>query len=233
MSAATPAESLLEARDWERLRRWYGSYGRHNLPWRQNRSPWRVLLAETLLHRTRAASVATVYPAVVREFPSPQAIPERAELWRELTRSLGLAWRAEKFILTCQELVRKHNGQVPERIGDLERLPGIGHYVASAVACFGFNRPAVLVDTNTIRLASRISGKELAPSRHRTRAVRETVARLGEGGAPEPDDNFALLDLAALVCTPRLPQCTVCPLMEGCVTGRSAIRKVENLSGGG
>lgn len=233
MSAGAPAEPLLGDRDWRRLRRWYGSHGRHDLPWRRARSPWRVLMAETLLHRTRAASAAISYPAVVREFLSPEAVLDRPELWRELTRSLGLAWRAEKFLLTCRELVQGHGGRVPDGIAALEALPGIGHYVANAVVCFGFDRRAVLVDTNTIRLAGRISGEGLDPSRHRNRAVRETVARLGaDGRAPDADDNFALLDLAALVCTPRAPQCTVCPLMEGCVIGRSAMKTANDFSGG-
>ncbi len=234
MSAGASVEPLLGTRDWQRLRRWYGLHGRHDLPWRQSRSPWRVLIAETLLHRTRAASAAAVYPEVVRKFLSPEAVLDRPELWRELTRSLGLAWRAEKFLLTCSELVQGHGGRVPDGMPALEALPGVGHYVANAVVCFGFGRRAVLVDTNTIRLAGRVSGEVLDPSRHRNRAVRETVARLGaDGRAPDADDNFAFLDLAALVCTPRAPQCTVCPLMEGCSTGRSAMEAAENFSGGG
>ncbi len=223
MSAA-PCDPLLENRDWHRLRAWYGLRGRHGLPWRRARSPWRVLLAETLLHRTRADTVARVYPAASSGFPSPKAVVDRPELWRELTRPLGLSWRAETFIAACSELVREHAGRVPDERAALERLPGIGHYSANAVICFGFGRNAALVDTNTIRLAARISGERLDPSRHRSRAVREAVARLRpDGQPPGADDNFALLDLAALVCTPRAPQCTVCPLAEGCATGRSVL----------
>ncbi len=183
MSAA-PCDPLLENRDWHRLRAWYGLRGRHGLPWRRARSPWRVLLAETLLHRTRADTVARVYPAASSGFPSPKAVVDRPELWRELTRPLGLSWRAETFIAACSELVREHAGRVPDERAALERLPGIGHYSANAVICFGFGRNAALVDTNTIRLAARISGERLDPSRHRSRAVREAVARLRPDGQP-------------------------------------------------
>lgn len=229
MSAGTSPGTLLDPRDWKRLRSWYRLHGRHDLPWRKNRSPWRVLLAETLLHRTRADSVARLYPEIVEEFPAPAAILERPQLWRELVRPAGLTWRVETFIRACSELVRKHGNRVPPEIAALEALPGIGHYVAHAVVCFGFGERAALVDTNTIRLAGRISGRDLDPSRHRSRAVRETVARLGpDGGAPDAEDNFALLDLAALVCTPRAPRCMVCPLRESCVTGRSLTGMTNN-----
>ena len=158
---------------------------------------------------------------VVGEFPSPGAVLERTELWRELTKPLGLAWRVETFVRACSELVQEHADSVPGEATTLEKLPGIGHYVAHAVICFGFGERAHLVDTNTIRVAGRVSGTDLDPSRHRTRAVRQAVASLGpDGSAPDADDNFALLDLAALVCTPRAPRCMVCPLRESCVTGR-------------
>lgn len=216
------SEHLLGARDWRRLRRWYRKNGRHGLPWRQNRTPWRILLAETLLHRTRADSVVAIYPAAIREFSSPAAVLERQDLWRELTRPAGLVWRAESFVRACSELVHRYGNRVPGEPAALEELPGIGHYVASAVVCFGFGQRAALVDTNTIRLAARISGEDLQPGRHRSRAVRDAVSRLGpEDKAPDADDNFALLDLAALVCTPREPRCMLCPLRESCVTGRS------------
>ena len=233
MSAEThPTDPLLGARDWERLRLWYDLHGRHDLPWRKDRSPWRVLIAETLLHRTRADSVAALYPAVVREFTSPEAVAGRPDRWREMTRPAGLAWRAGTFVRGCAELLRSHGNRVPAETDALLALPGVGHYVAAAVRCFGFGERAVLVDTNTIRLAGRISGTDLDPARHRTRAVRETVARLGPGGGPpDAEDNFALLDLAALVCTPRAPRCKVCPLAEGCVTGRSVTGMAEGDQG--
>jgi A/G-specific adenine glycosylase len=217
------SDPLLSSEAWLELRHWYRLHARHWLPWRRDRSPWRVLVAETLLHRTRAEQAAELYPAVIAEFSSPQAVLAQPERWRELTRSAGLAWRTTMFLTACKILVGKYGGQIPEDPAVLSALPGIGHYVARAVMCFGHGKAAVIVDTNTIRLAARISGETLLVSRHRSRRVQETVARLGESGkAPDADDNFALLDLAALVCKPVDPQCSVCPIRECCVTGRSA-----------
>ena len=94
MTDAVKSGPLLGAQDWQRLRHWYRMNGRHDLPWRQDRTPWRVLLAETLLHRTRADSVVAIYPTAIREFASPVAVLERPDLWRKLSKPAGLAWRA-------------------------------------------------------------------------------------------------------------------------------------------
>jgi A/G-specific adenine glycosylase len=229
-TAFMAADSFLSTEAWQQLRRWYGLYGRHQLPWRRERSPWRVLVAETLLHRTRAEQAAQLYPAVIAAFPSPEAILARPERWHELTRSAGLLWRTEMFLTTCKILVEKHGGQVPDDLAALIALPGIGHYVAQTVICFGHSKPAVIVDTNTIRLAARVSGETLLATRHRSHRVHQAVARLGEHArASDAEDNFALLDLVALVCKPAKPQCPACPLRNCCITGRSGRLKNDEI----
>lgn len=223
---ASAAKPLLDDAAWAALRRWYRDRGRHTLPWRRNRSPWRVLVAETLLHRTRADIAAEIYPKLVVEFPSPSHVLEKARRWRELMRPAGLQWRAEAFLEACRRLVVGLGGHVPEDPEALSALPGVGHYVIAAVQCFGFGRPAVVVDTNTIRLSSRISGTQLDPANHRARIVHDLVARLGPGGKPpDADENFALLDLAALVCRPKTPLCGECPVRRWCETGRCLVSR--------
>ena len=216
------ARGLLSIQDWRRLRRWYRLHGRHYLPWRQGAQPWGILLAETLLRRTRAEIAARVYRQTLTVFRCPADVLAKPERWRLLTRPLGLAWRAETFLDACEILVRKHGGHVPATEANLLELPGVGHYVAGAVRCFGFAERTVLTDTNTIRLAARISGKTLDPARHRTTDVQLTVARLGPAGKPATaSDNFALFDLAATVCRPVRPRCDVCPIATGCSTGKA------------
>ena len=213
-------DSVLSPRGWANLRSWYQEHGRHHLPWRGEVIPWNVLLAEVLLHRTRASVVERLYGEVLIGFPSPEAIVQRPAHWIKTTFSAGLAWRAEGFILTCERLVAVHQSEVPSGWTDLTSLPGIGHYIASTVRCFGFGLPEVIVDTNTIRLASRITGERLIPSHHRSEKARQAVARLSEDGtAGYAEDNYALLDLAALVCHSANPACNCCPLVSGCVTG--------------
>lgn len=217
-------EPLLSPGDWTRLRRWYRRHGRHTLPWRHKPSAWGALLAETLLRRTRADLAARLYPTLLAQFPDALAVVRHPHRWRKLVRPLGLAWRAETFVSACKALVKKHLGQIPETETSLLALPGVGHYVARAVMCFSFRRAAVLVDTNTIRLSARISGRKADPARHRSREIQGLVSRLGPGGrASSAHDNFALLDLAALVCLPQHPLCHRCPVAPACVTGRSRL----------
>ena len=210
----------LSPQDWDCLRSWHRRCGRHLLPWRMGSTPWRIMLAEILLHRTRASTVEELYDEVSSQFRSPRCVIRRQAEWLEATRHLGLAWRARSFISTCEQLVTLHGNEVPEEWNDLTSLPGVGHYIASAVRCFGFGVPQVVVDTNTIRLACRITGEPLKQVRHRSRRARQVVARLSVNGRDlKSNDNYALLDLAALVCHSKKPECDRCPLQSRCVTG--------------
>lgn len=129
-------------------------------------------------------------------------------------------------------MAAQHDGRVPDSRRALMNLPGVGHYVASAVRCFGFGIREVIVDSNTIRLAARISGEALDRSRHRSLKVRAMVARLSEySNSLGPDDNYALLDLAAKICRPSKPRCRECPVQPGCATGRLVITEAVTEQG--
>ena len=130
---------------------------------------------------------------MLREFPGPEEVLLNANRWLQITRSIGLAWRGRAFVDACQTLIIHHCGQIPRDRSILMSLPGVGHYVADAVRCFGFGIPGVIVDSNTIRLASRISGEALETSWHRTGRVRAAVSLLADGTSPpDADDNYAL-----------------------------------------
>lgn len=220
-TSASVGGPLLSANAWWELRVWYRDHGRHSLPWRLEPSPWGIFVAETLLHRTRAEFVEELYPQVLAEFPKPETVALNQERWLQTTLSAGLAWRGRAFVEACERLVSQHGGHVPENWDALTALPGVGHYIAGAVRCFGFGMREVIVDSNTMRLATRISGENLGSPHHRSQRVRAIVARLSEGSIPlRSDDNYALLDLAARVCRPREPLCTRCPVQPECVTGR-------------
>ncbi len=226
---------ILTPAGWRNLRRWYRMHGRHWLPWRRLKSPWAILVAETLLRRTRAELTARIYEEVLEQFPTPDSVIRSPGSWRSRTKMLGLAWRADTFIKACETLMTKYRGQVPSNEAELLALPGVGHYVARAVMVFCFGRPSVLTDANTIRLASRIAGIQLSPSRHRSLSVQSVVAKLAPSRQPPTAaDNFALIDLAALVCLPGMPRCGVCPLVRCCATGRTAgfDRQVQGVATG-
>ncbi len=215
-------EPLLTYHAWTRLRRWYRRDGRHWLPWRQTSKPWAILLAETLLHRTNVNQAAKIYSVLLDEFKAPREVVEKERRWTELTKPIGLGWRSECFVKTCKILHERFDGIVPAKTTDLLLLPGIGHYTAAAVQCFGFGERADVVDTNTIRIAARVAGESAKPGQHRTRRVQSLVHRLGPRAKPPlPQENYALLDLAALICVPRIPKCVQCPIRLECATGNS------------
>ena len=207
---------------WGPLRSWYRTNGRHDLPWRIESTPWKILLAETMLRRTRAHQVAHCSDQLYRRFDTPEEVVCSEEEWLLHSRYLGLTWRAKLFWRTCKELVDSHGGNIPRDGHDLIGLPGVGHYTAAAVRCFGFGIPEILVDTNTIRIAGRVAGVELRPEAHKNRSVREHVTNLGGRAAGIDDqDNYALLDLAGIVCTKLHPSCRSCPIKDSCQFGSS------------
>jgi A/G-specific adenine glycosylase len=115
--------------------------------------------------------------------------------------------------------MNRHAGDVPAGKADLEALPGIGHYIAAAVRCFAFGYPDAVVDTNTVRIASRVFGFRVNDSSRRNRAVHQHVKGLVSPTTAR-ESNLALLDLGALVCTARKPACESCPVRAFCITGR-------------
>jgi len=203
---------------WAKVLAWYTAAGRHFLPWRHDRNPWRIFLAESLLRRTRAASAAEVYARLVADFRGPEDVIRNPERYAAETKSLGLAGRSSLFVKACVVLFDRFDATVPKNEDELISLPGLGHYGRDAILNFGFGVPRYLIDANTIRLASRFTGQEIDQTRHRTKEVRAAVGlALGPETTMTPDRNFALLDLAALNCCPRNPRCDACPLNSSCL----------------
>lgn len=218
------AVSLLPETQWARLRRWHDQNGRHELPWRRTRDPWQVFTAEFLLARTHAHAVAKVYPEITIRFPGPESVLSNALDWRELTSSLGLKSRLERFQGACEILISRYNSKVPSDRGELLELPGVGHYITAAVRNFAFDIPEVIVDTNTMRLANRISGVPVDKSSHKSRIARSQVALLGRNPLGQSRvRNYALLDLAGLVCRPSNPDCLNCPIYRCCAANSDGI----------
>lgn len=198
------------------LVKWFRK-NRRGFPWRSGDDPWQFLVAEVCLQRTKAQQVADAYPQLAALAPSPQKLIDSDQEFLDLAASLGLPWRFQKLLETAHILVEKYEGTVPTDWENLRSLPGVGDYVASAVLCFGDHRQAVLLDTNTQRIARRLTGQpKLGPWQARV----ELFERSGYRG-PDSEWNYALLDLAALVCTVRTPKCDECPVRRGCLRWRA------------
>ncbi len=203
-----PGPSLPDPRGNGPLVRWYDRHGRHDLPWRHTRDRWAVLVAEVMLAQTQVARVLLVWEPFVERFPSPAAMAAAAPgdviaAWGRL----GYPRRARRLWETATIIVR--DGWP----ADLTELPGIGRYTAGAVRAEADDDPdAIGVDVNIRRVCERVVGTRLGDAAATTVAAR--LARPLRGR----DRLLALMDLGALVCTPRTPRCADCPLRRRCAT---------------
>lgn len=140
----TCTEALLTA-VWQ----YYEAAGRHDLPWRKNQHPYRVLVSEVMLQQTQVARVIPKYQAFLREFPTVQKLAA-APLFRvlQLWQGLGYNRRAKLLHATAQAVVSGYRGRFPRDEATLRALPGVGPYTAAAIMAFAYNEPTVLIETN-------------------------------------------------------------------------------------
>jgi A/G-specific adenine glycosylase len=195
---------------------WWNSAGQRHFPWRDSLDPFRVLVAEILLHRTRADQVVPLYQAFLEKYPNIHSVVQSStdELVKSF-RSAGLHWRWKLLHSAAIDIETRFSGQIPQSFEDLTSLPGVSHYIASAIRCFAFGYSDVLLDTNTVRVAGRIFGLSITDASRRSRLFREVLERLIDTTHPR-EFNFALIDLAAAICKPKFPSHQDCSISKYC-----------------
>ncbi len=196
-----------------------GWYDRHkrDLPWRRTRNPYAIWLSETMLQQTRVETVIPYYERFLARFPTVQALAdaepdEITQLWS----GLGYYSRARNLHAAARKVASEHDGTLPSDVEALRALPGVGRYTAGAVASIAFDRVAPIVDGNVARVLARLLDlrDDVTTPATQKRLWQEAEA-LADG--PRPGDlNQALMELGALLCTPRAPKCLVCPLRDAC-----------------
>jgi A/G-specific adenine glycosylase len=191
---------------------WYDLH-RRDLPWRLSRDPYRVWLSEIMLQQTRVAAVIEHYKEFLRRFPTVQMLAGAREASVLAAWSgLGYYRRARMLHAAAKMIVRENGGKFPASEVGLHALPGIGRYTAAAIASIAFELPVAVVDGNVERVLQRVAGKQLA-------GEELWVAAKGLLEAKRPGDfNQAMMELGAVVCTPRAPACLTCPVVELCAT---------------
>ncbi|MDH3752363.1 MAG: A/G-specific adenine glycosylase [Acidimicrobiia bacterium] len=192
------------------LLRWVAEQGR-DLPWRNTRDPWAVLVSELMLQQTQVARVVPRYLAFLDHFPTPAACAaaRRADVVRAW-HGLGYNRRAVFLHRCATRVVDEHDGKLPDDLDALLRLPGVGPYTARAVLAFAFERDVAVVDTNVGRIAARLAGSRLTTTQAQAAADSLVPPRAGWQW------NQAMLDLGATVCTKRAPSCRECPVHMAC-----------------
>ncbi|MGN6497380.1 MAG: A/G-specific adenine glycosylase [Tsuneonella sp.] len=196
---------------------WYDVHARE-LPWRSPPGapapePYRVWLSEVMLQQTTTAAVVPYYARFLERWPTVEALAaaDEADVMAAWA-GLGYYSRARNLI-ACARLVAGR-GEFPETEQALRELPGVGAYIAAAVAAIAFGEPAAVVDANVERVIARLFAIE-EPLPGARKAIRAHVAALTPA-ARAGDFAQAMMDLGATICTPRAPRCLLCPLAAGC-----------------
>jgi A/G-specific adenine glycosylase len=198
------------------LLRWY-RHNKRDLPWRQTRDPYAILVSELMLQQTQVATVIPYYNKWLRRFPNFVTLAKAREsdvlhAWQ----GLGYYARARNLHAAAKLVQDRHAGVFPGNVATMRTLPGVGRYTANAIASFAFDQPVPIVEANIARLIARLSDERLpidsAPGQKK---IWQRAAELLPSRRCA-DHNSALMDLGALICTPRNPKCGICPVNKFC-----------------
>ncbi len=204
----------LSSRELRALRRslldWYDAH-RRDLPWRRDADPYRVWVSEIMLQQTRVAAVLDHYARFMERFPTVQALAAaREQSVLAMWSGLGYYHRARRMHQAAKIIARERRGEFPRTAAEWRELPGIGRYTGAAIASIAFGEAVAVVDGNVERVLDRmfgrVAGREAAWQR-----AEALLDRVRPG-----DFNQAMMELGATVCTPRAPQCLICPLYRWC-----------------
>ncbi|NWN90956.1 A/G-specific adenine glycosylase [Marinobacter adhaerens] len=201
----------------EQLLAWYDQHGRHNLPWHNNRTAYRVWVSEIMLQQTQVATVVPYYQAFMERFPNVEALAE-APVDDVLSYWSGLGYyaRARNLQTAAQTVVEDFGGLFPETQEELEGLKGIGRSTAAAIIAQAFGKRAAILDGNVKRVLARYHAVPGWPGQTR---VLNQLWEHAEAHTPDTrvrDYTQGIMDLGAMVCTRSRPACTDCPLQTGC-----------------
>ena len=200
----------------EQLLAWFRQF-RRDLPWRRTQDPYRIWLSEIMLQQTRVAAVIPYYERFLERFPDIRtlaAAPQEEVL--RLWSGLGYYGRARNLQKAAKQIVAKHGGAFPANPEDLLALPGVGSYTAAAILSIAFGKKHAVLDGNVARVLARlgaIRGDLREPQRWQ--AVQSTADALLDPKTPG-EWNQAVMELGATLCTPKSPQCLLCPVARFC-----------------
>lgn len=204
---------------------WYDGQKR-DLPWRINRDPYRIWVSEIMLQQTRVETVKPYYLAFMEKFPTVEALADAPE--DEVLKAwegLGYYSRARNLQSAAREVKARYGGVVPDTPEEIATLKGIGPYTAGAILSIAYEKPEPAVDGNVMRVFSRLLYLTDDIAKPATRIKVEHLVRqvIPEGRAG--DFNQALMELGALVCVPRTPQCLTCPVFDYCLARREGVQE--------
>lgn len=206
---------------------WQRLHGRHDLPWQHTADPYRVWLSEVMLQQTQVATVRTYFTRFVERFPDVKRLALASQdevlgLWS----GLGYYSRARNLHLCAHQVVSQHGGEFPRQAALLQTLPGIGRSTAAAIASLCFGERVAILDANVKRVVTRVLGfdADLARAANGRLLWDEATRLLPETGVAQSamrDYTQGMMDLGAMVCHPKNPLCSACPVRPYCRAAES------------
>jgi A/G-specific adenine glycosylase len=204
----------------QRLRRsllaWFARHAR-DLPWRRSRDPYRVWISEVMLQQTQVATVEPYFRRFIERFPDVVSLAAaREEVVLRLWEGLGYYRRARQLHAAAQKIVAEHGGVFPRDFVAVLDLPGVGRYTAGAVCSIAYDARTPILEANSIRVLSRLSGYRDDPLNSRGQQFLWKLATLILPRKDVGRFNQAVMELGSEVCSPKAPQCENCPLIRLC-----------------
>jgi A/G-specific adenine glycosylase len=200
----------------KKLLQWFEKSGR-NLPWRKTHDPYAIWVSEIMLQQTQVATVIPYYQKFLKLFPTVRHLA-KADLSKVLKvwEGLGYYSRARNLHKASKIIINYYGGKIPDHLKGLVSLPGIGRSTAGGILSFAYNREEPVLDGNVKRVLSRLFAISGNPVRGKTEGLLWEISEsLIPKGRSNPF-NQALMDLGSMLCTPKDPQCSYCPLQNNC-----------------
>ncbi len=200
----------------EQIQIWYHN-NRRDLPWRETKNPYHIWLSEVILQQTRVQQGIDYYNKFVHAFEDIKTLSNASEqevlnLWQ----GLGYYSRGRNLHKAAKMVVHEFQNQFPRIFDDIRKLPGVGNYTAAAIASFAYNLPHAVVDGNVYRVLSRyFNADEFIDTPQGQKYYQALADELLDRQNPA-NHNQAIMELGALVCTPKIPNCQNCPLGDTC-----------------
>jgi A/G-specific adenine glycosylase len=197
---------------------WYRQ-NKRSLPWRESTDPFQIWLSEVILQQTRVDQGLPYYVRFTETFQNISELANASEqevlrLWQ----GLGYYSRGRNLHYTAKQISREFSGKFPEKYDELIKLKGIGTYTAAAIASFCFGEVVPVIDGNVQRVISRFFNISLAVNSSEGVKIVKSLANELISPKDPATHNQAIMELGALVCTPRNPSCTLCPVADNCIS---------------
>ena len=197
---------------------WYNK-NKRDLPWRKTVNPYKIWISEIILQQTKVVQGLPYYNNFIRHFPTIVDLANSDEdMVMKIWQGLGYYSRARNLHFTAKFIVNELNSKFPDNYNDLLKLKGIGDYTASAISSFCFNLPHAVLDGNVSRVISRYMGIELAIDSPDGKRLLKKLSHDLLNKKYCSIHNQAIMEFGALMCVPKSPNCSICPLSSSCVS---------------